>query len=78
VLAGVVLIRFLALDDSDIGTRRPRDPRRLASLVWATEPGLVSARLARPEFRWGALDGMVTEAVSGLMGFDYEDAGTAA
>lgn len=57
---------------------RPRhDPHRLASLVWATEHGLVSARLARPQFHWGALDGMVTEAVSRLMGFDYEDAGTA-
>jgi hypothetical protein len=54
-----------------------RDPNRLASLVWATEHGLVSARLARPQFHWGALDGMVTEAVSRLMGFDYEDAGTA-
>ena len=57
---------------------RPRhDPHRLASLVWATEHGLVSARLARPQFHWGALDGMVTEAVSRLMGFDYEDAVTA-
>ena len=56
------------------GAGRPhRDPRRLASLVWATEHGLVSARLARPQFHWGGLDGMVTEAVSGLMGFDYED-----
>ena len=60
------------------GAGRPhRDPRRLASLVWAAEHGLVSARLARPQFHWGNLDGMVTEAVSGLMGFDYEDAGTA-
>jgi hypothetical protein len=42
-----------------------------------TERGLVSARLARPQFHWGALDGMVTEAVSRLMGFDYEDAGGA-
>jgi Tetracyclin repressor-like, C-terminal domain len=57
------------------GAGRPhQDPNRLASLVWATEHGLVSARLARPQFHWGSLDGMVTEAVSRLMGFDDEDA----
>jgi AcrR family transcriptional regulator len=57
------------------GAGRPhQDPDRLASLVWATEHGLVSARLARPRFHWGSLDGMVTEAVSRLMGFDDEDA----
>jgi AcrR family transcriptional regulator len=58
--------------------RPHRDPQRLASLVWATEHGLVSARLARPGFNWGTLDGMVTEAVSRLMGFDYEDVGSTA
>src|SRR5580692_2311291 len=53
------------------GAGRPHpDPHRLASLVWAAEHGLVSARLARPRFHWGALDGMVTEAVSSLMGFN--------
>jgi AcrR family transcriptional regulator len=56
--------------------RPRRDPQRLASLVWATEHGLVSARLARPGFHWSTLDGMVTEAVSRLMGFDYEDVGS--
>ena len=61
------------------GAGRPHpDPNRLASLVWAAEHGLVSARLARPRFHWGTLDGMVTEAVSRLMGFDYEDAGSTA
>jgi len=55
------------------GAGRPHeDPSRLASLVWATEHGLVSARLARPQFHWSSLDGMVTEAVSRLMGFDDE------
>ena len=61
------------------GAGRPHpDPNRLASLVWAAEHGLVSARLARPRFHWGTLDGMVTEAVSRLMGFDYEDVGSTA
>jgi AcrR family transcriptional regulator len=60
------------------GVGRPHpDPNRLASLVWATEHGLVSARLARPQFRWSSLDGMVTEAVSRLMGFDDDHAGSA-
>jgi AcrR family transcriptional regulator len=54
------------------GAGRPdADPHRLASLVWATEHGLVSAKLARPRFNWGNLDDLVTEAVSRLMGFDY-------
>ena len=57
--------------------RPHRDPHRLASLVRATEHGLVSARLARPQFHWGSLDGMVTEAVSRLMGFDDDHAGSA-
>jgi AcrR family transcriptional regulator len=65
-------------DRPDHLDRSHRDPHRLASLIWATEHGLVSARLARPGFHWGSLDGMVTEAVSRLMGFDYEDAGSAA
>jgi AcrR family transcriptional regulator len=55
------------------GVGRPHpDPFRLASLVWATEHGLVSARLARPGFPWGGLGDLVTEAVSGLMGFEYD------
>ena len=53
------------------------DPYRLALLVWAAEHGLVSARLARPGLHWGTLDGMVTEAVSRLMGFDYQAVDTA-
>src|SRR3984957_11099120 len=59
------------------GAGRPHpDPSRPASLVWTPEHGLVSARLARPQFHWRTLDRMVTEAVSRLMGFDYEDADT--
>jgi AcrR family transcriptional regulator len=65
-------------DRSDRSDRSRRDPHRLAALVWATEHGLVSARLARPQFHWGSLDGMVIEAVSRLMGFDYEDVGSTA
>lgn len=54
------------------GAGRPYpDPHRLASLVWATEHGLVSAMLARPGFAWGDVDDLVTEAVSRVMGFDY-------
>jgi AcrR family transcriptional regulator len=60
------------------GAGRPHhDPHRLASLVWAAEHGLVSTRLARPQFRWGDLDDMVTEAVARLMGFPDEAAGSA-
>ena len=59
--------------DADRPDHPDRDSHRLASLIWATEHGLVSARLARPGFAWGSLGGMVTEAVSRLMGFDYED-----
>jgi AcrR family transcriptional regulator len=61
-------------DRPDRPDRSDRDPHRLAALVWATEHGLVSARLARPQLHWGSLNSMVTEAVSRLMGFDYEDA----
>jgi AcrR family transcriptional regulator len=76
VLVGAV--KACLAPDADRPDRLHRDPLRLASLVWATEHGLVSARLARPHFHWGSLDGMVTEAVSRLMGFDYEDVGSTA
>src|ERR1700722_4915146 len=69
--------RLLGAVEACLAAGAGRARRRRASLVWAAEHGLVSARLARPQFHWGNLDGMVTEAVSGLMGFDYEDAGTA-
>jgi AcrR family transcriptional regulator len=65
-------------DRPDRSDRSRRDPHRLAALVWATEHGLVSARLARPQLHWGSLNSMVTEAVSRLMGFDYEDVGPTA
>jgi AcrR family transcriptional regulator len=44
------------------------DPFRLASLVWAAEHGLVSLRLSRPQFPWSDIDGLVDEAVTGIMG----------
>ena len=44
------------------------DPFRLASLVWAAEHGLVSLRLSRPGFPWSDIDGLVDEAVTGIMG----------
>jgi AcrR family transcriptional regulator len=44
------------------------DPFRLASLIWAAEHGLVSLRLARPQFPWSDLDGLVDEAVTKIMG----------
>ena len=77
VLVGAVEACLAAdADRPDRPDRPHRDPHRLASLVWATEHGLVSARLARPQLHWGSLNSMVTEAVSRLMGFDYEDAGS--
>ena len=75
VLLGAVEACLAAdADRPDRSDRSRRDPHRLAALVWATEHGLVSARLARPQLHWGSLNSMVTEAVSRLMGFDYEDA----
>jgi hypothetical protein len=47
------------------------DPFRLASLVWAAEDGLVSLRLSRPLFPWADIDGMVDEAVTGIMGLRH-------
>jgi AcrR family transcriptional regulator len=44
------------------------DPFRLASLVWAAEHGLVSLRLSRPQFPWADIDGLVDQAVTGIMG----------
>jgi AcrR family transcriptional regulator len=50
------------------------DPFRLASLVWAAEHGLVSLRLARPQFPWSDLDGLVDEAVTKIMGLQPKQA----
>ena len=44
------------------------DPFRLASLVWAAEHGLVSLRLSRPQFPWADIDGLIDQAVTGIMG----------
>lgn len=51
------------------------DSFRLASLVWAAEHGLVSLRLSRPQFPWSDLDGLVDEAVCGIMGLRRKQAG---
>jgi AcrR family transcriptional regulator len=44
------------------------DPSRLASLVWAAEHGLVSLRLSRPWLPWPDIDGLIDEAVTGILG----------
>jgi AcrR family transcriptional regulator len=44
------------------------DPFRLASLIWAGEHGLVLARISRPMFPWAAIDRLVDEMVTRLMG----------
>lgn len=43
------------------------DPFRLASLIWAAEHGIVTARLARPTFPWAPLDALVDEMISKMM-----------
>ena len=56
-----------ACQDAGVATATG-DPFRLASLVWAAEHGLVSLRLARPQFPWSDLDGLVDEAVTKIVG----------
>jgi AcrR family transcriptional regulator len=54
----------------DAGLGLPHDdPFRLASLVWASEHGLVLARMARPTFPWAPIDALIDETVNRLMGF---------
>jgi AcrR family transcriptional regulator len=57
------------------GAAADGDPFRLASLVWAAEHGLVWLRLSRPQFPWSDIDGLVNEAVSGIMGLHRTPAG---
>jgi AcrR family transcriptional regulator len=40
-----------------------RDPRELATLLWATLHGLVSLRISRPNFPWPPLEPQVNDAV---------------
>jgi hypothetical protein len=47
---------------------RLRRPRQRRDRIWAAEHGLVSLRLARPQFPWSDLDGLVDEAVTKIMG----------
>jgi AcrR family transcriptional regulator len=44
------------------------DPRRLATLLWATLHGLVSLRISRPNFPWPPLEEEVTAAVEMIVG----------
>ena len=62
-----------ACQDAGVATATG-DPFRLASLVWAAEHGLVSLRLARPQFPWSDLDGLVDEAVTKIMGLQPRSA----
>jgi AcrR family transcriptional regulator len=69
-----VLVRAVqACQDAGAATATG-DPFRLASLVWAAEHGLVSLRLARPQFPWSDLDGLVDEAVTKIMGLQPKQA----
>jgi AcrR family transcriptional regulator len=70
-----VLVRAVqACQDAGVATATG-DPFRLASLIWAAEHGLVSLRLARPQFPWSDLDGLVDEAVTKIMGLQPRQAG---
>lgn len=44
------------------------DPRRLATLLWATLHGLVSLRISRPNYPWPPLEEEVTTAVERIVG----------
>jgi AcrR family transcriptional regulator len=43
------------------------DPFRLASLIWAAEHGIVTARIARPTFPWAPLDSLIDEMISKML-----------
>lgn len=49
--------------------------RAFEVLVRAVEHGLASLRLARPQFPWSGLDGLVDEAVTKIMGLRPGPAG---
>lgn len=48
------------------------DAFRLASLIWASEHGLILAQTARPSFPWAPIESLVKELVDALMGFDQQ------
>jgi AcrR family transcriptional regulator len=70
-----VLVRVVEACQAAGAATATGDPFRLASLVWAAEHGLVSLRLSRPQFPWSDIDGLVNEAVSGIMGLRRTPAG---
>jgi AcrR family transcriptional regulator len=70
-----VLVRVVEACQAAGAATAAGDPFRLASLVWAAEHGLVSLRLSRPQFPWSDIDGLVNEAVSGIMGLHRTPAG---
>jgi AcrR family transcriptional regulator len=70
-----VLVRVVEACQAAGAATAAGDPFRLASLVWAAEHGLVSLRLSRPQFPWSDIDGLVNEAVSGIMGLHRPPAG---
>lgn len=70
-----VLVRVVEACQAAGAATATGDPFRLASLVWAAEHGLVSLRLSRPQFPWSDIDGLVNEAVSGIMGLHRPPAG---
>jgi AcrR family transcriptional regulator len=64
---------FETLVESIARTQRSRadsqlDPRRLATLLWATLHGLVSLRISRPNYPWPPLEEEVTTAVERIAG----------
>ena len=70
---------FETLVESIARTQRPRgygelDPRRLATLLWATLHGLVSLRISRPDFPWPPLEEEVTTAVERIAGLRHKQA----
>jgi AcrR family transcriptional regulator len=69
-----VLVRAVQACQTAGAAAATGDPFRLASLVWAAEHGLVSLRLARPQFPWSDLDGLVDEAVTKIMGLQRKPA----
>jgi AcrR family transcriptional regulator len=70
---------FETLVESIASTQRLRDgseldPRRLATLLWATLHGLVSLRISRPNFPWPPLEEEVTAAVQQIVGARWSTA----
>ena len=70
-----VLVRAVEACQTAGAATAAGDPFRLASLVWSAEHGLVSLRLSRPQFPWSDIDGLVDQAVTGIMGLRRKPAG---